>query len=234
MGSKDGSEVMGYIMGIIQEGKVDPFAEGLALLHAMGMKVDESSLINLMESSAGQKASSGEKKAAAAVIGLYNEMGFDDNIKKVLAPAKKGYKNPLAAKAPEYNDESLKIGVDQYSMFIMLGMAASAFKQFKAMIEAMEKSMGPGKETSPPMKKPIIDFLNKYGVRESFDPYMHATILCYGLKKEISPANVVPVLDSLGVKADPKRLEKTCELVSKADMPELVKAQIAYLKALGE
>jgi ribosomal protein L12E/L44/L45/RPP1/RPP2 len=233
MGSNEGSEVMGYIMSIIQEGKVDPFAEGIALLHAMGMKVDEVSLTKVVESS-GEKNSTGEKRATAVVIGLYNEMGFDPSVTKILAPAKKGYTNPLATKAPEYSDESLKIGVNQYSMFIMLGMAASAFKQFKAMIEAMEKSMGPGKETSEMMKPPIVDFLNKYGVREAFDPYMHATILCYGFKKEVSPANVAPILVTLGVKTDPKRLEKTCALVSKANMPELVKSQIAYLKALGE
>ncbi len=225
-------EIMQHIIKLATEGKIDPYAEAALLLHALGKKVNDELLVNVISSS-GQKIGSKEKEATKIVASLFNSFGFAKPVYDVfLASPPTGYKNPFLDSASEYNQESLKTAVTQYDITLMLGQAVVMLGAFKEMTENIEKEFGPPKESSGSFKQAAVDMLNNFERREKLDPYLHTALLCYGAGK-CDPKTASSVLKAAGVSADAKRCDVVCALVQKADIPALVKSQMTIVKAVG-
>ena len=225
-------ELMQRIIQLVTEGKIDPYSEAALLLHALGKKIDTVSLVNLLLGS-GQKIGPKEKESVKVAASLFNSFGFAKPVYDVfLAPVPVGYKNPLLEGASTYNQESLKTAITQYDIVLMLSQAVVMLGAFKEITENIEKELGPPKKSGGSFKQAAVDMLNNYQRREKVDPYLHAALICRGVGK-CDSKTIGSVLKTAGVSADLKRCDTVCALVKKANVSELVKSQLAIVKAVG-
>lgn len=226
-------QVMQYLNQVIKEGKVDSYAEAVALLHSFGKNISENSLSEIYISGSRVGLGQQEKEIVATVIAIYCSIGevnpyFEDLL---LKPVNKSYKNPLIEKPSVYSKESMRTAVIQYCLLIGLANLVLAFRFFKQMGSAMDSAFGPGKKTTRQASPESLNFLNKFAVREVFDPYLHATLLSYSFGGVPDPKIVNAILVKCGVKqVDSRRIEKACDLVKSSDIPSLVKTEMANLE----
>ena len=221
-------------MEIVQSGKIDPILESIALFHAVGKKVDNKSLQLFLKNSGGEKSDI-DQKILDEIASLFNKFGeFAEVVGDIFLKYPAGYKNPLLDAVPNYDEEALKTALNQYSIIVMLTMATNMSIEFNKMTEKMEERLGPASKSEENLKQGAVDLLQKIGKRETFDPYLHAALVSYGSDKQITPAKIEIVLNALGIKSDPERLEKICGLINNTNMPEITKAQLMYVKSVGD
>ncbi|HLD60407.1 MAG TPA: hypothetical protein VI912_05395 [Candidatus Bilamarchaeaceae archaeon] len=225
---------MGYLMELVQSGKINVVGEGVALLHATGQSISEDSLTNLLQSEGA--FSPKDEQGIPVVVQLVKDFdSFDPLLKKLfLTPPGEGYKNPLLKKLPKYTKDTVRLAIRQYGIFLFLSIGSSMRKKFKQTTEKIDEALGSGKSSGGSLKKEVVALLNSTAKRDAFDPVLHAGLLAYARNPHVTPERVKKYLWTVFVDDTPKdRLEKVSALINDTTIEEIVKQELAELKKLG-